>query len=152
MKSGLLGAALFAGLLIGVSAQAQEQESGAQAPNPGVFDKWLNQGAPECVPVSAFKAVSTVTALTPDQFQFVRALYVALPPVSRTLPPGDHAVMATAGGQVMLALVSDDQACARFLAPDFIQAMLVQVGQGQVIHAGTAVDWRPSQDRVRILR
>jgi hypothetical protein len=72
--------------------------------------------------------VSTLTVLTPDQFQFMRALYIAIPPISRKLPPGDHAVMASSGGAVMVALVADGQACARFLAPDFIQAMLVQVG------------------------
>jgi len=58
-----------------------------------------------------------VTDLTPEQFQFVRALYVAIPPISQKLPPGDHAVMASSGGAVMVALVADDQACARFLAP-----------------------------------
>src|SRR5271170_758477 len=47
---------------------------------PGVFDKWLNPDAPECVPVSAFKSVSTVTDLTQEQFQFARALYIAIPP------------------------------------------------------------------------
>ena len=64
--------------------------------------------------LSEFKTVSTVIELTPEQFQFVPALYVALPPVSRTLPPGDKAVMANSGDAVMLALVADDQACARF--------------------------------------
>ena len=105
--------------------------------NVGAFDKWLNSDAPECVPVSAIKSVSTVTDLTPEQFQFVRALYVAIPPVSQKLPPGDHAVMASSGGAVMVALVADGQACARFLAPDFIQTMLVQVGQGMIVGLGT---------------
>lgn len=145
MRVGWLVAAFLAALPTGAWAQAETQDA-------GVFDKWLNQNAPECVSVKEFQSVSTVTNLTPDQFQFVRALYVALPPVSRTLPPGDHAVMASAGGVVMLALVSDDQACARFLAPDFIQAMLAQVGEGHVIHVGTPVDWRPSQDRLTIVR
>ena len=103
----------------------------------GVFDQWLNPGAPECVPLSAIKSVSTVTDLTVEQFQFVRALYVAIPPVSRKLPPGDHAIMASSGGDVMLALVADGQACARLLAPDFIQAMVIQVGQGAIIGLGT---------------
>ena len=143
MKAGCFVAAISAVLLTGAGARAQDA---------GVFEKWLDQSAPECVPVSAFKSVSTVTDLTPEQFQFVRALYVALPPVSRTLPPGDHAVMATAGGQVMLALVADGQACARFLAPDFIQAMLIQVGEGQIVHIGTPVDWRPSDDQPAIIR
>ena len=101
------------------------------------FDKWLDPGAPECVPGSAIQSVSKVTDLTPEQFQFVRALYVGILPVSLTLPPGDHAVMASSDGSVMLALVADDQACARFLAPDFIQAMLIQVGQRVPVGLGT---------------
>ena len=95
--------------------------------NASVFDNWLDPSA----------SVSKVMDLTAEQFQFVRALYVALPPVSRTLPPGDHAVMASSGGSVMLALVADGQACARFLAPDFIQAMLIQVGQRVTVGLGT---------------
>jgi hypothetical protein len=105
--------------------------------NAGAFDKWLNSDAPECVPVSAIKSVSTVTDLTPEQFQFVRALYVAVPPVSRRLPPGDHVIMASSNGAVMLALVADDQACARLLAPDFIQTMVAEVGRGMTVSLGT---------------
>ena len=37
----------------------------------------------------------------------------------------------------MLALVADGEACARFLAPDFIQAMLIQVGQRVTVGLGT---------------
>ena len=72
------------------------------------------------------------------------ALYVALPPVSRTLPPGDKAIMANSGDAVMLALVADGQACARFLAPDFIKAMLIQVGMGETGHIGTPAAYHPS--------
>jgi len=105
----------------------------------GALDNWLSPDSPECVPIAAIKSVSTVTDLTPEQFQFVRALYVAIPPVSRQLPPGDHAVMARSGGVVMLALVADGQACARLLAPDFIQTMVMQVGQGMTVSLGTAL-------------
>src|SRR6516164_112 len=101
MKLAWFSAALSTVLLSGVCAHAQEA---------GVFDRWLNERSPICVPVSEFKAVSTVIELTPEKFQFVRALYVALPPVSRTLPPGDHAVMANSGDAVMLALVADGEA------------------------------------------
>ena len=123
----LVIAALAAGCLVS-STLAFAGDGGA-----GVFDKWLNPDAPECVPVSAF----TVTDLTAEQFQFVRALYVAIPPISRKLPPGDRAVMARSGDAVMLALVADGQSCARFLAPDFIQAMVTQVGQGMTVGLGT---------------
>jgi hypothetical protein len=137
MKIAWFSGALSTALLAGFCAHAQDA---------GVFDKWLNQQAAACVPVAEFKSVSTVTDLSPEQFQFVRALYVALPPVSRTLPPGDHAVMAASGNIKMLALVADGQACARFLAPDFIQKMLTQVGEGQIVHVGTPVAYRPSDD------
>ena len=96
--------------------------------------------------VDDFGSVSTVTELTPEQFQFVRAFYVAIPPVSRTLPRGDHAIIAKLGGDVMLALVADGQACARFLAPDFVQAMVIEVGEGQTGHIGTSTSWRPSSN------
>ena len=84
------------------------------------------------MPVSQIGSVSRLTKLTPEQFQFVRALYVAIPPVSRELPPGDSAVVASADGKAMIALVAGDQACARFLAPDFVLSMLVEVGRGEV--------------------
>jgi hypothetical protein len=32
----------------------------------------------------------------------------------------------------MIALVAGDQACARFLAPDFVLSMLGQVGRGEI--------------------
>ena len=128
MKPAWFSAALSTVLLSGVYAHAHEA---------GVFDKWLNERSPTCVPVSEFKTMSTVIELTAEQFQFVRALYVALPPVSRTLPPGDKAVMANSGDTVMLALVADGQACARFLAPGFIAAMVIQVGMGETGRIGT---------------
>jgi hypothetical protein len=118
-----------------MSPQADEQNS-AQA---GVFSKWLKPDAPECVPVSEFGSVSHLTKLTAEQFQFVRALYIAIPPISRQLPPGDSAVVAIAGGKAMIALVGDGQSCARFLAPDFILSMLVQLGRGENGTAGEAI-------------
>ena len=70
-----VAAAAFAAVLLVPSIPAYADYGG-----PGTFDRLLDQQAPECVPVSAIKSVSTVTDLTSEQFQFVRALYVALPP------------------------------------------------------------------------
>src|ERR1700751_4355782 len=103
----------FIAAAIGAGCLVSFVPAWARSEDPGAFDKWLNPDAPECVPMSAIRAVSTVRDLTPEQFQFVRALYVAIPPVSRTLPPGDRAVMVSSGGSVMLALVADGKACAR---------------------------------------
>jgi len=107
-----------------LTAQQDQEEA-------GVFDRWLRPNAPECVPVSDIASVSRLTKLTPEQFQFVRALYIAIPPVSRELPPGDSAIVASADGKAMVALVTNGETCARFLAPNFILSMLVQVGKGE---------------------
>jgi hypothetical protein len=105
----------------------------------GVFSQWLDPQAPQCVAVSKISSVSHLTQLTREQFQFVRALYVAIPPISRALPPGDSAFIASANGRSMVALVSGGEACARFLAPDFVLSMLTQVGKGETVAAGDPI-------------
>ena len=104
----------------------------------GVFSEWLSSQAPQCVSVSKIGSVSHLTKLTPAQFQFVRALYIAIPPISRQLPPGDRAVLATADGRSMIAIVSGGT-FARFLAPDFVLSMLSQVAKGENAAAGVAI-------------
>lgn len=117
---------------VGLSTQAsQDATPQPQDGAAGVFSQWLAPAAPQCVPVSKIASVSRLTKLTPEQFQFVRALYIAIPPISRELPPGDSAIVASADGKSMVALVDGVQACARFLAPDFVLSMLVQVGKGE---------------------
>ena len=110
---------------------AQDLTAHEDIQDAGVFYQWLKPTRRECVPVSDIASVSHLTKLTPEQFQFVRALYIAIPPVSRELPPGDSAIVASADGKAMIALVADGKTCARFLAPDFILSMLVQVGRGE---------------------
>ena len=117
---------------IGAQDLGAQALGGEQDPElAGVFDKWLKPNAPECVRVSDIASVSRLTKLTPEQFQFVRALYIAIPPVSRELPPGDSAVVAIAEGKAMIALVVEGRTCARFLAPNYILSMLAQVGKGE---------------------
>jgi hypothetical protein len=142
-----LTAAGLAGLSgFGISSQTtpiQTAQVVTSAPDygqeAGVFSQWLNADAPQCVAVSKISSVSHVTKLTPQQFQFVRALYVAIPPISRQLPPGDSAVVASAEGRSMIALVSGGETCARFLAPDFVLSMLSQVGKGENEAAGEPI-------------
>jgi hypothetical protein len=111
------------------------------AQDAGVFEKFLQpEVAAECYPVSEFSAIADFKVLTSAQFQFIRALYVSIPPVSREFPPGDYAFRAEKDGKVMLGLASfgqdsgsspTDQSCARFLAPDFILKMLEQIARGE---------------------
>jgi len=129
----ILSAAILAALLSGpAAAQSAPDDASALA-------KWLGPNAPECVSVGDIKAAVKTIDLTPDQFQFARALYVAIPPVSKELPPGDHALLASDGKLTMVALVDGDQTCARFLAPDFVLSMLIEVGEGETPHPGEPI-------------
>jgi hypothetical protein len=105
----------------------------------GLFFYWLSVDAPQCVAMSNIGSISHLTKLTREQFQFVRALFVAIPPISRALPPGDSAVLASVNGRSMIALVSGGENCARFLAPDFVLSMLTQVGRGETVAAGDPI-------------
>jgi hypothetical protein len=142
-----LTAAGLAGLSgVGINAQTKPVQT-AQVVNSspdysaeaGVFSQWLSPQAPQCVALSDIGSVSSLHKLTPQQFQFVRALYIAIPPISRQLPPGDKAVLASAGGRTMVALVSGGQSCARFLAPDFVMTMLNEIGKGESVAAGAPI-------------
>jgi hypothetical protein len=133
MKQALFTAALSAAVFAGLG------NFGAYAQVAGVFARWLGPDAPECVPVKEIGSMSRVTKLTPDQFQFARALYIAIPPISRQLPPGDSAVVASADGKAMVALVANGETCARFLAPDFILSMLDKVGKGETGVVGEGI-------------
>jgi hypothetical protein len=131
--AGLAGLGGFG--LHGQIPQIQTAQQVLSAPDyseeAGVFSQWLSPHAPQCVAVSKIGSVAHLTKLTHEQFQFVRALYIAIPPISRALPPGDSAVVASANGRSMIALISGGEACARFLAPDFVLSMLAQVGRGE---------------------
>ena len=142
MKQALFTAALSVAVLVGFgnfSARAQDLSADENSQAAGVFGRWLGPNAPECVPVAEIGSISRLINLTPEQFQFVRALYIAIPPISRQLPPGDSAVVASAEGKAMVALVANGEACARFLAPDFILSMLVQVGKGEIGKVGEPI-------------
>ena len=71
----------------------------------GVFAEWLSGDQPECIPLAEVnKAADGSVPLNGDQFQFVRALFVAIPPVSGELPAGDHAALFLDGADRLLAV------------------------------------------------
>jgi hypothetical protein len=105
----------------------------------GAFAEWLSGDQPECVPLAAVdKAVDGSVALNGDQFQFVRALFVAIPPVSDKPPPGDHAALFLDGANkaVMVGIIDGDWVCARFTAPNSVVNLIIEVGKGEVVRAG----------------
>ena len=100
----------------------------------GAFAEWLSGDQPECIPLGAVnKAADGSVPLSGDQFQFVRALFVAIPPVSDQLPPGDHAALFLDGANkaVMVGIIDRDWVCARFTAPDSLVNLIIEVGKGE---------------------
>jgi hypothetical protein len=100
----------------------------------GAFAEWLSGAQPECIPLGAVtKAADGSVPLNGDQFQFVRALFVAIPPVSDQLPPGDRAALFLDGANkaVMVGIIDGDSVCARFTAPDPLVNLIIEVGKGE---------------------
>ena len=91
----------------------------------------LTHGA--CVRIDDVRAVGATIQLTPEQFQFVRAFYMAVPPVSHELPPGDKAFLARGPeGVAVLGLFDDGgEVCAVFEATDWLQRLVDEVGRGE---------------------
>ena len=105
----------------------------------GAFAEWLSGDEPECIPLGAVnKAADGSVPLNGDQFQFVRALFVAIPPVSDELPPGDRAALFLDGANkaVMVGIIDGDRVCARFTAPDSLVNLIIEVGKGEMARAG----------------
>ena len=103
------------------------------------FAALLSGDQPECIPLAEVnKAADGSVPLNGDQFQFVRALYVAIPPVSDELPAGDHAALFLDGANkaVMVGIIDGDWVCARFAAPDSLVNLIIKVGEGEVVRAG----------------
>src|SRR5208282_6550585 len=86
-----------------------------------------------CVTIDAVRAVGATVQLTPEQFQFVRAFWMAIPPASRDLPPGDKAFLAKEpDGMAILGLFDEGgQVCAVFQATDWLERVVDEVGRGE---------------------
>ena len=81
------------------------------------------------------------TQLTPEQFQFVRAFWMAIPPATHELPPRDKAFLAKdSNGVAVLGLFDDGgEVCAVFQATDWIERVVDQVGRGETGKLGQAM-------------
>jgi hypothetical protein len=99
----------------------------------GAFSEWLSGDQPECIPLGGVtKAADDSVPLNADQFQFVRALFVAIPPVSDELPPGDRAALFIDGAnKSIVGIIDGDRVCARFTAPDSLVDLIIEVGRAR---------------------
>jgi hypothetical protein len=129
-------------LMLAALAAASFSTSASAAGKPKTLEELftpLSQGA--CVSIDAVREVGATVQLTPEQFQFVRAFWMAIPPANRELPPGDKAFLAKdTKGVAVLGLFDDGgQVCAVFQATDWIERVVDQVGRGETGKLGQAM-------------
>ena len=107
-------------------------------PRAETLDDILGPKGSQCVPMAKVAALSKrVTPLNEAQFDFLRGIFMATPPATLDLIPGDKAAIAD-DGELMTILFIDsdsDRACVRFM-PRAIDAyatlldVVAQVGAG----------------------
>lgn len=92
-----------------------------------------------CISIQAIRTNSAVVQLTPEQFQFVRAFWMAIPPASQELPPGDKAFIAKGVGGEKIAGLFDDggQVCSALPMVDWLEKEIDEVGRGEVGKRGS---------------
>jgi hypothetical protein len=79
--------------------------------------------------------------LTPEQWEFLRGVYVLNPQTASGLPYGDKAVLARldneAGGLVFF--IDGDKACTPMRAPPELLALMDEVAAAKITHEGTGL-------------
>ncbi len=109
---------------------------GADAPPKETLDGLLS-GEAECVKMETIRPlVAHEQKLNAAQFDFIRGMWMVLPPPSTDLPIGDQAEIITDGDTFGVVLIDSDsdEACARFHVPsakvaDFL-TVINAVGEG----------------------
>ncbi len=79
-------------------------------------------------------------ALTGDQWNFLRGMFIESPDTPESLPPGNGAVMSLRpDGSASIVFVDGDLACAPMkLGRRGVEA-LMSVGRGEIVHAETGL-------------
>jgi hypothetical protein len=112
---------------------------------PAVADELQPPHAPAgsagCYPLTdllAFldRAGGRLIQLKPTQFQFARGVYVATPPVSTALPPGDRGALAVVDNRNELFFLDGDVACDAGALPSPLWRMLLEIADGKITHLG----------------
>ena len=112
---------------------------------PAVADELQLPHAPAggagCYPLTellAFldRAGGRLIQLKPPQFQFARGVYVATPPVSTALPPGDRGALAVVDDRNELFFLDGDIACDAGALPSPLWRMVLDIADGKITHLG----------------
>ena len=77
--------------------------------------------------------------LTPEQWQFLRGVYVLDPATPPGLPYGDKAVLAQIDGRPggLVLFIDGDKACTPMLISDELLSVMHDVATGRINHQGT---------------
>jgi hypothetical protein len=105
------------------------------------LDDALGQDAGECVKMDTVRPLVThAERLGANEFEFVRAFYMAIPPLSHSLPIGDYAEIVTDGDIVGVVLIDSDsdQTCARLQITPWLLKAIKDVGKGVKVKASGA--------------
>jgi hypothetical protein len=81
------------------------------------------------------------TELTPEQWQFLRGVYVMNPQTPAGLPYGDKAVLAQVENYPdgLVFFIDGDQACTPMRAPPELLALIQEVGTAKINHPGAGM-------------
>lgn len=104
----------------------------------GETPKW------NCRPLAEAEAIvkahdgSRFARLTETQWQFLRGVFAALPDTPESLPPGDRALISRfPDGTAAVSFADGEQSCVLIKLAEPYVAILMSVGEGEVVHAGT---------------
>jgi hypothetical protein len=103
-------------------------------------DKAVNACVDIAVPKDAVMARhGNWMELTPEQWQFLRGVYVLDPATPPGLPYGDKAVLAQIDGRPggLVLFIDGDKACTPMLIPDELLSVMHDVATGRINHQGT---------------
>ena len=115
------------------------RQSGARTPKePHSINSWRRIVRDVFRPLQS-KRPPKIIAMIREYLLFYTSTYVAIPPVSHELPPGDKAELATDGNHVNAFLTGGSQTCARFLVPDFLIQVIKRAEGGKSSLSGGGI-------------
>ena len=85
----------------------------------------------------AARGGSAFVRLSDAQWQFLRGMYAALPDTPESLPAGDRALISRLpDGTAVVSFADGDQSCVVVKITESVVALLMSVGEGEIVHAG----------------